>query len=39
MEQELLRLKQEAEEALAQVADAVQLEAFRVKYLGRKGGC
>lgn len=38
MEQELLRLKQEAEEALAQVAGADQLEAFRVKYLGRKGG-
>jgi phenylalanyl-tRNA synthetase alpha chain len=38
MEQELLRLKQEAEEALAHVADPVQLEAFRVKYLGRKGG-
>ena len=38
MEQELLRLKQEAEEALGQSADAIQLEAFRVKYLGRKGG-
>ena len=38
MEQELLRLKLEAEEALGHVADAVQLEAFRVKYLGRKGG-
>jgi phenylalanyl-tRNA synthetase alpha chain len=38
MEQELLRLKQEAEEALNHVADSVQLEAFRVKYLGRKGG-
>jgi phenylalanyl-tRNA synthetase alpha chain len=38
MENELLRLKQEAEEALGQIADPVQLEAFRVKYLGRKGG-
>lgn len=38
MEQELLRLKQEADEALAHVADAAQLEAFRVKYIGRKGG-
>ena len=38
MEQELLRLKQEAEEALRLVSDAIQLEAFRVKYLGRKGG-
>jgi hypothetical protein len=38
MEQELFRLKQEAEEALELVSDAVQLEAFRVKYLGRKGG-
>lgn len=38
MEQELLRLKQEAEEVLAQVAGSDQLEAFRVKYLGRKGG-
>ena len=38
MEQELHRLQQEAEEALRQVADVAQLEAFRVKYLGRKGG-
>lgn len=38
MEQELLRLKQEAEDALDKVAGADQLEAFRVKYLGRKGG-
>ncbi|MDR2549167.1 MAG: phenylalanine--tRNA ligase subunit alpha [Desulfobulbus sp.] len=38
MEQELLKLKQNAEEALAQVAGADQLEAFRVKFLGRKGG-
>ncbi|WP_310599025.1 phenylalanine--tRNA ligase subunit alpha [Desulfobulbus sp.] len=38
MEQELLKLKQDAEEALAQVAGADQLEAFRVTFLGRKGG-
>jgi phenylalanyl-tRNA synthetase alpha chain len=38
MEQELLRLKQEAEKTLVQVASAEQLEDFRVKYLGRKGG-
>ncbi|MCL1979951.1 MAG: phenylalanine--tRNA ligase subunit alpha [Proteobacteria bacterium] len=38
MERELLELKQEAEEALAQVTGADQLEAFRVKFLGRKGG-
>ena len=38
MEQELLKLKQEAEEALAHVAGTDQLEAFRVKFLGRKGG-
>lgn len=38
MEQELIRLRLEAEQALAQVADSEQLEAFRVKYLGRKGG-
>jgi phenylalanyl-tRNA synthetase alpha chain len=38
MDQELLTLRQEAEQALTQVASADQLEAFRVKYLGRKGG-
>lgn len=38
MENELLRLKQEAEEALGGVQDLAQLEVFRVKYLGRKGG-
>lgn len=38
MEQELLKLKQESEAALLQITDAMQLEAFRVKYLGRKGG-
>lgn len=38
MEQELQRLQHEAEEALRQVGDVTQLEAFRVKYLGRKGG-
>lgn len=38
MEQELLRLRQEATDSLAQIADPEQLESFRVKYLGRKGG-
>lgn len=38
MESELLRLQAEAEESLQQITDATQLEAFRVKYLGRKGG-
>lgn len=38
MENELLRLKQEAEEALGGVQNPAQLEIFRVKYLGRKGG-
>ena len=38
MENELLRLKQEAEEALGGVQNPAQLETFRVKYLGRKGG-
>jgi phenylalanyl-tRNA synthetase alpha chain len=38
MEQELNRLKLEAEQTLAQVSDSEQLETFRVKYLGRKGG-
>jgi len=38
MEQELNRLKLEAEQTLAQVSDSEQLEVFRVKYLGRKGG-
>ena len=38
MERELIRLKQEAEDALGLVTNADQLEAFRVKYLGRKGG-
>ncbi|MBM9614901.1 phenylalanine--tRNA ligase subunit alpha [Desulfobulbus rhabdoformis] len=38
MESELLRLKQEAGEALDTVKDSAGLEAFRIQYLGRKGG-
>ena len=38
MEQELQKLQQEAEDALQQITETAQLEAFRVKYLGRKGG-
>jgi phenylalanyl-tRNA synthetase alpha chain len=38
MEQELQRLQQEAASSLARIDDPVQLEAFRVRYLGRKGG-
>ena len=38
MEQELFDLQQEAEEALRQITETTQLETFRVKYLGRKGG-
>ena len=38
MEQELQRLQQEAASSLARIYDPVQLEAFRVRYLGRKGG-
>ena len=38
MESELLRLKQEAGEALEKVKDAASLEAFRIQFLGRKGG-
>ena len=38
MEQELHRLQQEAASSLAQIDDPAQLEAFRVRYLGRKGG-
>lgn len=38
METELLRLQAEAEESLRHITDATQLEAFRVRYLGRKGG-
>ncbi|MDX9835304.1 MAG: phenylalanine--tRNA ligase subunit alpha [Desulfobulbus sp.] len=38
MEQELLRLQQEAASSLTQVDDPAQLETFRVQYLGRKGG-
>ena len=38
MEQELQRLQQEAASSLARIDYPVQLEAFRVRYLGRKGG-
>ena len=38
MEQELHRLQQEAASSLAQIDDPAQLEAFRVRCLGRKGG-
>nr|WP_321464393.1 phenylalanine--tRNA ligase subunit alpha [uncultured Desulfobulbus sp.] len=38
MENELLRLKQVAGEALEAVKDAAGLEDFRIKFLGRKGG-
>lgn len=38
MEQELARLKQEAVDELAAMTSALELEPFRVKYLGRKGG-
>lgn len=37
MEEELLRLRAEAEDALARVTDPDGLEPFRVEYLGRKG--
>lgn len=38
MESELIRLKEQAEEELATLSSASQLEPFRVKYLGRKTG-
>ena len=38
MEQELQRLQQEASASLVRIDDPVQLEVFRVRYLGRKGG-
>lgn len=38
MEKELPAIRQEAEEQLAQISDLTQLEAFRIHYLGRKGG-
>lgn len=38
MENELLRLKQEACEVLEKVQDAAALESFRIQFLGRKGG-
>lgn len=37
MEQELLKLQDEARAALDQLAGARQLEEFRIRYLGRKG--
>ncbi|HIJ78462.1 MAG: phenylalanine--tRNA ligase subunit alpha [Desulfobulbaceae bacterium] len=37
MEDEILRLKAEAEAALSAISQAGELEPFRVKYLGRKG--
>ncbi len=37
MHDELLKLKSEAAAALAQAGDPLALEAWRVKYLGRKG--
>jgi phenylalanyl-tRNA synthetase alpha chain len=38
MEQDLFRLKEEAVQALQEISAASELEPFRVKYLGRKGG-
>ncbi len=38
MKQELIRLKEEALSALAEISDAAELEPFRVRFLGRKGG-
>jgi phenylalanyl-tRNA synthetase alpha chain len=37
MENELQRLKEEAEEALHAISEIAHLEEFRVKFLGRKG--
>ena len=37
MEEQLQRLKAEAEEALHAIGDKGDLEEFRVKFLGRKG--
>lgn len=37
MEQELQRLKTEAQKALSVLNESSQLEEFRIKYLGRKG--
>lgn len=37
MEQELVALQHEAEDAIAQVTDLEQLNELRVKYLGKKG--
>ncbi len=38
MEQELTRLREEALSALAEISDSAELEPFRVRFLGRKGG-
>ncbi len=38
METQLRTLQQEAVDALAQATDSASLEAFRITYLGRKGG-
>ena len=38
MEQELLSLEQEAAADLEQITTAEELEAFRIRFLGRKGG-
>lgn len=37
MEQELLRLQEEAKNNLSAITDAGKLEEFRIEYLGRKG--
>lgn len=38
MERELQRLQQEAHEALNRIKEVDELEAFRIQFLGRKGG-
>lgn len=38
MKQELSRLKEEATDALERITQASELEPFRVRFLGRKGG-
>lgn len=38
MERELVRLKDEAIQSLQKITDLSELEPFRVKFLGRKGG-
>ena len=39
MEQELLRLKDQAQKDLDVIKDLAGLEDFRIQYLGRKGAC